>query len=290
MKPNTQKFFERAILVLLIILSVNYIFVLFFNILPNLSRTFQYPIRRIIGPFIANNILQTTSVVFVILGIIQMIQTRKFEIFPIFKLPIMIHFLGTVIWIILFAFFPYNEMMGFSQNIISLQNVFLSLSFLLFISTIIYFVQKNYKIKFDNFQSVPKINRFIDLIVDSVVINLFFFSNYNSFQRVLDIDFMSAMPDSYYILFTYGVYIIYYFSLEILFLQTVGKLPNDSYVVYKGERFVAILFRTLSRLIPFDAISFFWKKGWHDSLSKTTVAKYDESAISEIEGIGAKVN
>lgn len=49
--------------------------------------------------------------------------------------------------------------------------------------------------------------------------------------------------------------------------------------------------RTLSRLIPFDALSFFGENGWHDSWSDTRVVKISdfENAMrmeNELENIG----
>ena len=60
-----------------------------------------------------------------------------------------------------------------------------------------------------------------------------------------------------------------------------GEIPNSSQV----------LKRTLSRLIPFDALSFFGENGWHDSWSDTRVVKISdfENAMrmeNELENIG----
>ena len=69
----------------------------------------------------------------------------------------------------------------------------------------------------------------------------------------------------------------YYFTLESIFGQTIGKMITGSVVVTAdGEKpsVMDIFKRTLSRLIPFDALSFLGSSiGWHDSFSKTRVVK-----------------
>ena len=73
------------------------------------------------------------------------------------------------------------------------------------------------------------------------------------------------------------VLIIYYLITEYKFDRTLGKKIMKLKVIFylpKGDKIKMIIIRTLSRLIPFDIISFaFNNKGdlWHDSLSKTKV-------------------
>ena len=64
---------------------------------------------------------------------------------------------------------------------------------------------------------------------------------------------------------------LYYFMLEMIFLQTIGKLHNNSFVQYNDNRFTTILTRTLCRFIPLEAFTFFNNRGWHDLISKTKV-------------------
>lgn len=69
---------------------------------------------------------------------------------------------------------------------------------------------------------------------------------------------------------------VYYLLFESLMGQTIGKLITQTIVVTEeGERpdFSEILGRSLSRFIPFDALSFFGEtaSGWHDSVSGTKV-------------------
>ena len=104
---------------------------------------------------------------------------------------------------------------------------------------------------------------------------------------------MSAIEDY---IFTYSLFIIYYFVMESLTHRTLGKYVTNTMVVLEnGDKpsNKIIFTRTLCRLIPFDGLSFLGTngKGWHDSLSKTYVvdvekfeAKYN--AVTEIEEIG----
>jgi len=70
--------------------------------------------------------------------------------------------------------------------------------------------------------------------------------------------------------------LIYYPISEILFGSSPGKFLTESRVVNskaESPSSSTIFLRTLCRNIPFDALSFFSKRGWHDSLSETYVVK-----------------
>ncbi|MBW3521351.1 RDD family protein [Chryseobacterium sp. NKUCC03_KSP] len=70
--------------------------------------------------------------------------------------------------------------------------------------------------------------------------------------------------------------LIYYPISEILFGSSPGKFLTESRVVNSkagSPNSSKIFLRTLCRNIPFDALSFFSKRGWHDSLSETYVVK-----------------
>lgn len=70
--------------------------------------------------------------------------------------------------------------------------------------------------------------------------------------------------------------IIYYVLSEGIFHISPAKTLTETQVYSTSEKplnFGTILGRTLIRLIPFEAFSFFSKNGWHDELSNTTVLK-----------------
>jgi uncharacterized RDD family membrane protein YckC len=74
------------------------------------------------------------------------------------------------------------------------------------------------------------------------------------------------------------VIFVFYFSQEYFFGKTVGKFITKTHVVdKKGNKPSLILFvvRTISRLIPFDAITYLSKekRGLHDIISTTYVIK-----------------
>lgn len=68
---------------------------------------------------------------------------------------------------------------------------------------------------------------------------------------------------------------VFYYSLfEGFFGRSFGKFVTGTIVVDEnGEKpsFGTIFKRSLCRLIPFDGLSFFGSRGWHDSISDTYV-------------------
>jgi uncharacterized RDD family membrane protein YckC len=91
------------------------------------------------------------------------------------------------------------------------------------------------------------------------------------------------------------ILIIYYMVFETITGRTLGKyITNTKVLTEDGQKPEAdkILYRTLSRMIPFEAFSFLGDegRGWHDSLAKTVVVdvkKYNEivelqNSLSEI--------
>jgi len=75
----------------------------------------------------------------------------------------------------------------------------------------------------------------------------------------------------------------YYFILELLFQQTIGKLHNNATVRYTGTKLRSIFIRTICRFIPFEAFSFFGKEGWHDMISNTAVKRSAKHGTGEEE-------
>lgn len=69
--------------------------------------------------------------------------------------------------------------------------------------------------------------------------------------------------------------LLYYGILETTSCRTFGKLITGTKVVMAQDGTKptpeVILKRSLCRLIPFEAFSFFGETGWHDSISRTVV-------------------
>ncbi|MFN3801333.1 RDD family protein [Belliella pelovolcani] len=79
--------------------------------------------------------------------------------------------------------------------------------------------------------------------------------------------------------FLIGFYFFYYFTSELVFGQTLGKMLTKTKVVDKrtGEKAKAyqILIRTFLRGLPFYFLSYFiTEKGLHDHFSQTILIKF----------------
>lgn len=86
--------------------------------------------------------------------------------------------------------------------------------------------------------------------------------------------FFRSRVSLYFIVFIF--FFIYYPVSEIVFGASPAKFLTESRVISskaESPNSSTIFLRTLCRNIPFDAVSFFWKRGWHDSLSETYVVK-----------------
>lgn len=107
-------------------------------------------------------------------------------------------------------------------------------------------------------------HRFVHRLVDALfVLPIFFF-----WGRILNVNNEYVLQVVFMI-----VYLVYCFLAEVLFLQTLGKIATNSCVTTIGTQYSVgrILVRTLARLIPFDAFSFFFKANWHDTTTNTSV-------------------
>jgi hypothetical protein len=93
------------------------------------------------------------------------------------------------------------------------------------------------------------------------------------------VEFIMPGSDSVWVIegFLILIYVLYCFLSEAFFRQTFGKMITGSCIVSNGADLSAgrVLIRTLSRLIPFDKLSFLFGGNWHDRLSSTTVVYID---------------
>lgn len=129
-------------------------------------------------------------------------------------------------------------------------------------------------------------DRFFNCIIDSffILVTIFLFTLIiviagNVFQfDMYRMWWMQIMIN----LGVFGTYfsfsIFYYLVFEFFFGRTIGKFITGSVVVNENglkPNFRIVCVRTLSRFIPFDALSFLIKSGriWHDSISKTYVVE-----------------
>lgn len=129
---------------------------------------------------------------------------------------------------------------------------------------------------FPEFKPASSGKRFLNRLIDTVcyvLIVLVFVKNGLFGEAIAEMD--STLE---FTIIEIPFIIVYYLFFESLFHATPGKFITNSIVVNdSGERprFVQILGRTFSRLIPFDAFTFFGdpSRGWHDSLPNTYVVE-----------------
>ena len=146
--------------------------------------------------------------------------------------------------------------------------------------------------------------RFVNNLIDSIILNwvptllLYFFGQiifYVGYEDLYNL-LVNFTEDNFVlnILISVLITIFYYYLMEFYNNgRTIGKYITGTMAVsLSGEMSsIQIWKRTLSRLIPFDALSFFGENGWHDSWSDTRVVKISdfENAMrmeNELENIG----
>lgn len=143
------------------------------------------------------------------------------------------------------------------------------------------------------------VNHLIDLIPQYAVMYAITYSffYYGEFTGDYDLNNywaeMSRFEDLFY---SYILMFVYFFIMESLTNRTLGKYVTKTMVVMtNGEKPTNqdIVKRSLCRLIPFDALSFFGtnSKGWHDSMSNTYVvdiARFEakKKSQNELDQIG----
>jgi len=140
--------------------------------------------------------------------------------------------------------------------------------------------------EFEKVEYTNKWQRFFHLLIDSLIMILtftalvssflFYFENSQLFQNYFN---------NYFGLVITAVFVrlVFYPIFEYSFGATPAKFLTQSVVVDKnGNRpQLNILFkRSFSRSIPFDAVSFLGKNGWHDSISETRVVKEKTEGIN----------
>lgn len=140
------------------------------------------------------------------------------------------------------------------------------------------------------FQIASKSLRLSNYFLDSIFIIVAYFTLcfvwwfylYAFFDETRVDNFLdSDKSDNYFTVLYLITYILYYLILENINWKTIGKYITHTQTISKQwdrATFLQILWRTLSRFIPFDALSFaFSENGWHDSISNTVVIKLEKN-------------
>ncbi|MDQ0592875.1 putative RDD family membrane protein YckC [Chryseobacterium ginsenosidimutans] len=149
--------------------------------------------------------------------------------------------------------------------------------------------------------------RFAHLVIDRIVVFVLFaaFGFFSSLTyELFGIEYfiilaekLSAVSKFMDIIITTTVYLLYLILMEYFTKgRTVGKYITGSKVISTDgtePSFQDYFLRNISRIVPFDTLSFFGENGWHDSWSDTRVIniknyKTETQSKSEIESIGAK--
>jgi len=137
------------------------------------------------------------------------------------------------------------------------------------------------------FNIAGKGKRIVHLIVDRLMIILIGFNWVLYFRETIE-DIEDSMGTRLTIILLMALGELMYFCFfEGIFAATPAKYLTATRVgdEYGNKpRFGIIVKRSLSRLIPFDALSFLFSNGWHDSISDTYVLNdkivEDESVFS----------
>lgn len=135
----------------------------------------------------------------------------------------------------------------------------------------------------------PKWQRFFHYLIDTFIMLLVFCP---LFLRLFDTALVKNQffreklnNESIWLLLVIILRFIYYPLFEILFNSTPAKFLTESRVIddVAEKPSAGVIFkRTLFRSIPFNAVSFFWKTGWHDSLSYTHVVKEKRTGFKTV--------
>ncbi|AZA90866.1 RDD family [Chryseobacterium nakagawai] len=142
-------------------------------------------------------------------------------------------------------------------------------------------------------------NNFIDVII-IYIINYLLSIICNFLYKITSIEFFYFYSNGS-ILWSFFIgnfnYCLYYFLMENYFDgKTVSKYITGTKVISTdGTKPTTqqITYRTLSRIVPFDGLSFLGINGWHDSWSDTRVINLKNymseiQAKSEIDSLGEK--
>jgi len=119
--------------------------------------------------------------------------------------------------------------------------------------------------------------RFVNFIIDLIVFYaLCFVVGFAWGAIALLLDMPTEIGDFGGFLFASLVYIGYYTISEGFFGRTIGKLATRTIVLKENRdkiNFKDALLRSLCRYIPFEILSGFGYRPWHDQLTKTMVVR-----------------
>lgn len=226
-------------------------------------------------------LVQYLSYIFVIIGAVQLVKENTLRINNYLKFPLYLSFIQSILYYIVCGLSTELSIFLLGQNPdwyfipLKLMNI------LFLVLTVYHFLSERKTPTYERVTTkVSKSARFVNRLIDGSLITMLSFSYLETlyYGNIFgEYSFLTTNPYWYIAMNTF----IYYFLMEFVFLQTIGKLHNKSFVRLERGRFRSVLLRTIGRFIPFEAFSFFGNKGWHDGLSETSVVTVE--AIQEAE-------
>ncbi len=264
--------------IIVLLLVIHTLFGIYFEVTefyrPSWIRHLYFPdifdffdtLRRLLG---------ILAYVLTFVGVFQIIQRKKIDLFRAFRYPIYYFIAQNIFWFITTLLSTKHSFFFLQEGSPWYYYILKAISLTLLILIFIHYLAGRKKEELSEIKTAGKSARFFNWVIDLTVIFTLGFTN---LRRLSDnfvfenIDFLNSSASWFFLLNMFWYYLI----LELLFLQTIGKLHNNSFVHYEGSKLKAILTRTLCRFIPLEPFSFFGKEGWHDALSKTTVIIEEE--------------
>lgn len=217
-----------------------------------------------------NTLLWLISAGFVFIGVFKLIQNKSIAILLVFKFPILLFIANQ-----LFQLIAFSLSTEFSYFILQTDAPILAYSLKGVKVLLAILICRHFwinQIQYSEVIQVSKTSRLWNWLIDITIIISICFSYVRILGQGFIFDHIEYFKDSPY----WWIYLnmfCYFFVLELLFNQSIGKLHNGSFIHYKGNRVKVIFLRTICRFIPFEAFSFLGKKGWHDQLSQSEVVR-----------------
>ncbi len=270
-RPDNMKIkLEAAIVVLTVIYSIAVALIY----IPYYKSSYWLPLLRYPNlldlSLLVERGLSVLSLALSLLGVWKLWKLKKIEIIGPFKFPLYYIFAVNIGWFVTTSLSTRYSFFILEGNMPWYLYLLKFLTITLLILTAIHFWNSRKDVEQKAQQEATKISRFINWAIDHSIIFVIHMMQLSSLRAdtIFDnIPYLVSHSNWLYLLHM----LCYYFVLEFLFLQTIGKLHNNSVVAYSDNRLKSIFVRTICRLIPFDGLSFLGKKGWHDSISDTTV-------------------
>ncbi|HVW97922.1 MAG TPA: RDD family protein [Mucilaginibacter sp.] len=210
-----------------------------------------------------------------------------------FSLILLSNILGIVYSLYFFVFVKSFFSFGVSRMLLDLVYLLIGLLWIFVSYRILCFFNNNRSLQLETDAVSPEdgphlvraasIQRFLHPLIDTIgtiavfspLLQPFVHYNMGALSRIM-LQVQQTTAEKYIILIIILFRLAYYVFFETLLGITPAKLLTGTRVVnIEGGKpaFRAIMIRTVVRLIPFEAFSFFAHDGWHDKWSGTAVVR-----------------